>query len=218
LELEALISSEGHDEFGARVGDRFVAVPSFSSDIPQVNVTITGIFDPDTADDSEFVYFKEEILQSRTGATDLRLMPFFISRQSFLEVLGPSIGSMSSTYLWFLKTDPSLVNADNAALTVANVRVMTSRAAAALQVYSQTTQLDDALIEYDQRLFFTKLPMFIVLILIALVILYYVATMSSLVIENQRSEIALFRSRGSNSSKLISHSGFTLDELPHLYF
>jgi len=204
LELEALISSEGHDEFGARVGDRFVAVPSFSSDIPQVNVTITGIFDPDTADDSEFVYFKEEILQSRTGATDLRLMPFFISRQSFLEVLGPSIGSMSSTYLRFLKTDPSLVNADNAALTVANVRVMTSRAAAALQVYSQTTQLDDALIEYDQRLFFTKLPMFIVLILIALVILYYVATMSSLVIENQRSEIALFRSRGSNSSQVLT--------------
>ena len=70
-----------------------------------------------------------EVLQSSTEATDLRVLPFFISRESFLSALGVSVGSMTSNYLWFLKTDPSLVNADNAALTVANIRVMNSRGA-----------------------------------------------------------------------------------------
>ena len=204
LELEALVSLTAMQELGARVGDRFVAVPTISSDIPHVNVTITGAFDWEAANDAELVSFTEDVLQTRTQTTDLRLMPFFISRQSFLEALGPSIGSMSAGYFWYLKTDPSLINADNAQLTVAHLGVMATRAVAALQTVSQTTGLDDALIEYDQRLFFSRLPMFIVLILIAFVILYYVATMSSLLVENQRSEVAQFRSRGSDTSQILT--------------
>ena len=190
-------------ELGAQVGDRFVAVPTISSDIPHVYVTISGAFDWEDANDAELVHFTEKSLQTQTLTTDLRLMPFFISRQSFLESLGPSIGSMSAAYYWYLKTDPNFINADNAQLTVGNIQVMASRAVAALQTVSQTTGLDDALIEYDQRLFFSRLPMFIVLILIAFVILYYVATMSSLLVENQRSEVAQFRSRGSDTSQIL---------------
>ncbi len=203
LELEALVPLQAMQELGARVGDRFAAIPTISSDIPHVYVTISGVFDWEEASDAELVHFTEKSLQTQTITTDLRLMPFFISRQSFLEALGPSIGSMSAGYYWYLKTDPSLVNADNAQLTVANIQVMASRSVAALQTVSQTTGLDDALIEYDQRLFFSRLPMFIVLILIAFVILYYVATMSSLLVENQRSEVAQFRSRGSDTSQIL---------------
>jgi hypothetical protein len=203
LELEVLVPLQAMQELGAQVGDRFAAVPTISSDIPHVYVTISGAFDWEDANDSELVDFTEKSLQTRTLTTDLRLMPFFISRQSFLEALGPSIGSMSAGYYWYLKTDPSLINADNAQLTVGNIQVMASRSVAALQTVSQTTGLDDALIEYDQRLFFSRLPMFIVLILIAFVILYYVATMSSLLVENQRSEVAQFRSRGSDTSQIL---------------
>ena len=203
LEVEALVPLRAMQELGAQVGDRFAAVPTISSDIPHVYVTISGAFDWEDANDAELVHFTEKSLQTQTMTTDLRLMPFFISRQSFLEALGPSIGSMSVGYYWYLKTDPSLINADNAQLTVANIQVMASRAVASLQTVSQTTGLDDALIEYDQRLFFSRLPMFIVLILIAFVILYYVATMSSLLVENQRSEVAQFRSRGSDTSQIL---------------
>ena len=204
LELEALVPIRAMQELGARVGDRFAAVPTISSDIPYVYVTISGAFDWESANDAELVSFTEESLQTRTLTTDLRLMPFFITRQSFLEALGPSIGRMSASYFWYLKTDPSLLNADNAQLTVANISVMSNRAVAALQTFSLTTGLDDALIEYDQRLFFSRLPMFIVLILIAFVILYYVATMSSILVENQRSEVAQFRSRGSDTSQILT--------------
>ena len=204
LELQALVPLQAMEALGARVGDRFAAVPTFSSDIPHVYVTISGAFDLQETDDAELVHFAEEVLQTRTLTTDLRLMPFFISRQSFIEALGVSIGSLTGSYLWYLKTDPGLVNADNAQLTVANISVMASRAVAALQTVSVTTGLDDALIEYDQRLFFSRLPMFIVLILIAFVILYYVATMSSLLVENQRSEVAQFRSRGSDTSQILT--------------
>ncbi|MXY43395.1 MAG: FtsX-like permease family protein, partial [Dehalococcoidia bacterium] len=203
LELEALVPLEAMQELGAQVGDRFAAVPTISSDIPHVYVTISGAFDWEDTNDAELVHFTEKSLQTQTMTTDLRLMPFFISRQAFLEALGPSIGSMSAGYYWYLKTDPSLINADNAQLTVANIQVMASRSVASLQTVSQTTGLDDALIEYDQRLFFSRLPMFIVLILIAFVILYYVATMSSLLVENQRSEVAQFRSRGSDTSQIL---------------
>ena len=45
--------------------------------------------------------------------------------------------------------------------------------------------------------------MFVVLVLIAIVILYYVATLSSLVVEDRRNEVALLRSRGANSTQIL---------------
>ena len=46
--------------------------------------------------------------------------------------------------------------------------------------------------------------MFIILILISVVILYYVVTLSSLLVEQQRGEVALLRSRGASSAQILS--------------
>ena len=54
------------------------------------------------------------------------------------------------------------------------------------------------------RLFFSKLPMFVILTLIAVVVLYYVITLSSLLVEQQRSEIILLRSRGASSGQVLA--------------
>ena len=81
---------------------------------------------------------------------------------------------------------------------------MNSVMSATLSTYRQSTALDNALREYDRRLFFSKLPMFVVLILIAIVILYYVVTLASLTVEERRAEVALLRSRGANSSQIMT--------------
>ncbi|MGY8880053.1 MAG: FtsX-like permease family protein, partial [Dehalococcoidia bacterium] len=46
--------------------------------------------------------------------------------------------------------------------------------------------------------------MFIVLILIVLVVLYYVVTLASLLVDAQRSEIGLLRTRGSTSRQILA--------------
>ena len=202
LEIEVLVPQDAAELFGVGVGDRLVAVPHWDDVMPYVTVTISGIFSRNDVD-AEFWHLEEAVLNASTGPS-FRTVPFLISEKAYLEVLGPAFGRMESTYAWLLGVDRGRINARNSDVVLVDVESMHRRLAATLAGYRQETQLDDSLRDYDRRLFFSKLPMFVVLILIAVVILYYVVTLSSLAVEERRSEVALLRSRGASSAQILT--------------
>ena len=199
--IEAMIPIEASETFGARIGDRMSAVLPWSDDLSRVEVVISAIFQRKNPN-ADIWRLDETVLQAATGQS-FRTMPFHISREAFLETLGPRLRRMQATYAWLLITDTSRIHARNSADTLADIRQTNAALNATLGSFRQTTSLDNALAEYDRRLFFSKLPMFVVLVLIAIVILYYVATLSSLIVEDRRSEVALLRSRGATSSQIL---------------
>ena len=199
--IEAMIPVEAAEIFGARIGDRVSAVLPWSDDLAHVEVVISGIFQRERPE-AEVWQLEEAVLEAATGAS-FRTMPFHISQEAFLGTLGPRLRRMEATYAWLLMTDTDRVNARNSTHTLTAIRGTNSILSSTLSSFRQTTTLDNALDEYDRRLFFSKLPMFVVLVLIAIVILYYVATLSSLVVEDRRSEVALLRSRGANSTQIL---------------
>ena len=201
LALEAMIPVEAAELFGARIGDRVSAVLPWSDDLAHIEVVISAIFQRETPE-AEVWQLEEEVLEAATG-TSFRTMPFHISEEAFLETLGPELRRMEATYAWLLMTDTDRVNARNSTDTLGDIRATNVSLNSTLSSFRQTTTLDNALDEYDRRLFFSKLPMFVVLVLIAIVILYYVATLSSLVVEDRRNEVALLRSRGANSTQIL---------------
>ena len=202
LVLEALIPIEAAELFGVGVGDRMSAVPYWTDSTPHATVTITGVFERDDPNDS-FWYLDDRVFKAST-ARSFRSAPFYVSERTYMEVLGGSFRKMDTTYGWHLVVDPARLNADNAASTLAHLRAMEARLSTDLFSYRRVSSLDEALQEYDDRLFFSKLPMFIILILIAVVILYYVVTLSSLLVEQQRGDVALLRSRGAGSAQILA--------------
>ena len=202
LVLEAMIPLEAARLFRVGVGDRMVVVPPWQDLVPYVTVVISGVFERNVPTD-DFWFLEESVLNAATGPS-FRTVPFYISEKSFTEVLGPSFSRMEGTFAWHLMVDIGRVNTWNSALTLANVQAMHENLSVSLSSYRQTTVIDDALREYDRRIFFSKFSMFVVLILIDIVILYYVATLSSLVVEERRSEVALLRSRGATSAQILT--------------
>lgn len=199
--IEAMVPVEAAETFGARIGDRMSAVLPWSDDLSHVEVVISGIFQREEPD-TEIWQLEESVLESATGPS-FRTMPLYISQEAFLDTLGPRLRRMEATYAWLLMTDTERINARNSVDTLSDIRGTNSVLSSTLSSFRQTTALDNALDEYDRRLFFSKLPMFVVLVLIAIVILYYVATLSSLVVEDRRNEVALLRSRGANSTQIL---------------
>ena len=122
-----------------------------------------------------------------------------------MNVLGSAFEDLDTSYAWLLLVDPDRLNAQNASSARRGLAIMNDRLRTELFSYRQITSLEDALAEYDRRLFFSKLPMFVVLVLIAVVVLYYIVTISSLLVEQQRPEIALLRSRGPTSGQILVH-------------
>ena len=143
------------------------------------------------------------MLQAATGPS-FRTLPFHIQQQTYLEILGPSLRKLDSTYAWLLVVDTGRVHARNSVSTLVTLVGMNRSLGSVLSGYSQVTRLDEVLRAYERRLFFTKLPMFVVLVLIAIVILYYVTTLSSLIVEERRTEISLLRSRGATPAQILA--------------
>jgi ABC-type lipoprotein release transport system permease subunit len=201
LHLEAIAPVEAARLFGVGVGDSLSAVPWWDDVIPYATVTISGLFERKDPD-NEFWHLDDTIYQASTSGS-FRAIPFYVSEKTFFEVLGAAFRDLDSTYGWLLAVDRGSLNAGNATSALADIQTMERRLSTDLFGYRQLTSLDRALEEYDQRLFFSKLPMFIILILIAVVILYYVVTLSSLLVEQQRAEVALLRSRGATSAQVL---------------
>ena len=201
LALEALIPEKAAQTFGVGVGDTLSAVPHWDEAVPYARVTVSGVFRRDDPDDP-FWRLEDEIFRFAT-AIGFRTMPFFVSEKTYMEVVGRGFRDMNSAYAWLLDVDVERINADNSRQAAFDVRLMNRRLSTSLYSYWQISVLDRTLADFDRRLFFAKLPMFVVLVLISVVILYYVATLSTLLVEQQRGEVALLRSRGAGSAQIL---------------
>ena len=202
LEFEAIVPAEAAEIFGVGVGDRVSAAPYWRDRIPYTSVVISGLFERKDAD-AEFWHQNDTLFKSVTSGS-FRTLPFYVSEQMFFNVLGASFTDMDASYAWHLDTDRERLNAGNSTITHMQVRSMRGQLSSHLFGFRQLTELDATLVEYDKRLFFSKIPMFVVMTLIAVVILYYVVTLSSLLVEQQRGELALLRSRGASSGQILA--------------
>ncbi len=200
--IEALVPADAARDMGAQVGDRFSTIPYWNDSLPYVHVEITGIFTRDDPDD-EYWHLNDRIFKAATADT-FRTLPFYLTEKAYYELVGVAFRQLDSVYGWLLMVDTGTLNANNSRLAYADMEAMEDRLTANLFSYRQLTELDEALYEYDLRLFFSKLPMFVILVLISVVILYYVITLSSLVVEQQRGEIVLLKSRGASSAQVLS--------------
>ena len=79
---------------------------------------------------------------------------------------------MDSNYGWMFSVDKDLISADRAQEGIISIDALESRLQGKLSSYRQFTSLDELLVDYDKRLFFSKLPMFVLLVVVAVIVLY----------------------------------------------
>ena len=202
LEFEVVVPADAAQLFDMDVGDRISAVPYWRDRMPYTSVVISGVFERNDPD-GEFWHQHDTLFKSVTSGS-FRTMPMHVSEQMYFNILGAHFTDLDTSYAWHLDTDRERLNASNSTITHLHVRGMRSQLSTNLFGYRQITVLDSTLAEYDRRLFFSKIPMFVVMVLIAVVILYYVVTLSSLLVEQQRGELALLRSRGASSGQILA--------------
>ncbi len=202
LELEAIVPVEAAELFELSVGDRFSVVPTWPAGISHLSVTISGVFQNN---DPEGIFSRlyQRALQAGVVQT-VRALPLFLSQEAFLQELSPAVSDVSSTYAWLLDVVPERLNDANSSRAASDIDTAQSQVSAELGNFDVSTALLRVFDEYDERLFFTRAPMLVFLILMAIVILFYVVTLSSLLVERQQDEIALLRSRGANSEQVLA--------------
>ena len=201
LTIEAIIPVETAGMFNLDVGSVVMARPFWEEKHLQLNVVVTGVYEPTDDEDPVWRIWRESF---HYQGTTLDFADFVIPDDTLRQGMGAYFPSMGAEYAWLLDTNVSSIHPSDTPRIRGAVDHLVGELKANVDGFRFRSQLPDALERFEIELFFNRLPMFIILILIVLVVLYYVITLGSMLVEAQKPEIALLRSRGATSFQILA--------------
>ena len=201
LTIEAIIPVETAEMFNLDVGSVVMARPFWEEKHLQLNVVVTGVYEPTDDEDPVWRIWRESF---HYQGTTLDFADFVIPDDTLRQGMGAYFPSMGAEYAWLLDTNVSSIHPSDTPRIRGAVDHLVGELKANVDGFRFRSQLPDALERFEIELFFNRLPMFIILILIVLVVLYYVITLGSMLVEAQKPEIALLRSRGATSFQILA--------------
>ena len=167
-----------------------------------VKITIVGLIEPN--DPSEEYWFGNAH-RLVVGKTRWPTYPFVIDERTLVEVIAPYyLPSIDGTFETFAFVDSTRVNSRNAETVERNLRALERGVRAQLELSSLSSELPDVIAEYQEKLFFTRLPLFALMLLIVGIALYYLVLVSTMLVERQTGEIALLKSRGAGLGQIMT--------------
>ena len=201
LTVEAVVPAVTAEEFGLDLEDLFVAAPFWEAAHERVRARVVGIYGRLDPDDP---YWQVIDTALGLGDTSFQFAELTVPRRTMVAGLDPFFPKMTSEHAWRLDVDPDRIRASASARAQGAIDSVRNEFKADLNSFRMRTSLSDVLARFDTRLFFNKVPMFVVLVLIVLVVLYYISTIAGLLVDAQRAEIGLLRSRGATSGQIVA--------------
>ncbi|MBI4219858.1 MAG: FtsX-like permease family protein, partial [Chloroflexi bacterium] len=200
LVVEAAVSETAAAAFNLKPGAFITATPYWEDRHTAVTAEVVGIYRPSDAAAPYWRLYDEGF---GVGSTSFIFGALIVPEETLSASIGPYLPKMGGEYFWLVDTDPGAIHAADAPAIRDTLLRTEAEIRANVDGYRQLTELPDVLDRFGTRLFFNRLPMFVVLILIVLVVVYYVLTIASLLVDAQRAEISLLRSRGATSAQIV---------------
>lgn len=200
FQVETLIGGDTARRLGINIGDSFDLHPFRDPTREPVRVAVVGIIDP--KDEFDVFWFgAKDVFDFPSEDWDTLL--FFVTEKSYFGGLAAYLPAMNTDYYRFIYLRPEKMNARNADAVRASVLSLTENVGASVERTSVSTDLPDVLSTFDEKLFFTRIPLLVLVLQIAAIVMYYLFMVSTMLVERQAAEIALFKSRGATTAQVM---------------
>jgi hypothetical protein len=201
IEIEGIMSPTSASLIGASVGDRLIFFAEGRGGNPvTIYVRLVGLIEP--LDIQEEFWFKRSDAFD-APSSDGVVLPTFIPEDTIFGLLGSLSPETKVSYHWYYYIDPSRINSTQAKAITTAISRMESSISTQVTTAGTFTNLDATITQYLQKQLFTEVPLYLLVFQIAAIIFYYIATVASMVIEQQTAEIALLRSRGASTFQIF---------------
>jgi ABC-type antimicrobial peptide transport system permease subunit len=201
FEIEGVLSPRTADLMHVGVGGRLVFFSEGRGNDPvDISIRIVGLIEPNDPQD-EFWFLRRDMFDA--PAEDGIVVPLFVPEETVFGVLGSLSPQTKVSYHWYYYVDPSRIYSTQAKAITAAVGYIESSITTQISNAGLFTNLDATITEYLEKQMFTQVPLYLLVFQIAAIIFYYIATVASMVIEQQTGEIALLRSRGASTVQIF---------------
>ena len=199
--VEVWMSAAAARQLDVGVGDAFEAHPFWRDDVDPVAITIAGLIEPNDPTEEYWFGGADRLV---VDSTRWPTFPFVIDERAFLEVIAPYLPSIDGAFETYAFIDHGRIDSRNAEQVERNLRALDRGIRAQLEISTLRTELPDVIAEYQEKLFFTRLPLFALMLLIVGVALYYLVLVATMLVERQAGEIALLKSRGAGLGQIMA--------------
>lgn len=199
-EIEVLIGRPAADRLGVRTGQTFDLHPFWRPEVAPVRVTVAGVIEPNDPGAEYWLGRNRFDLATTTWPTYW----FFTDEATLVDVLAAYLPDMDASYQTFAYVDISRIDARNAARVESNLRAMAQLFRQDIERTTVETKLPETIAGFRQRLFFTRLPLFALMLQVIGIVLYYLVMVATMLVERQAGEIALLKSRGAGTWQIMT--------------
>ena len=201
LEMEAVVGPRSASAMGMKVGSQAFLFP-FGADLSQrITLNVVGIVDAIDPNEEYWMgipfYFRVQEFDGKP------LVPFYIPEQDFFGGLGAQFPTLVGDYGWFLYLDTSVLTAPTVQQARDAIGGLETDINKRVPRSLVLTQLENSrgtgvLATYQQDLKLARVPLFLFIALVVVVILYFLAVVMGLLARSRSDEASLFRSRGAS--------------------
>ena len=193
---EAMMISDALDKAGLLVGDRVEVLfkePQTNKD-RLVVIDIVGRFEATDKKSDYWFYNVESTFDD--GA-------LFVTRDTYLENLLKEMPWSFYEATWYSNFNVNAIKATNYRNITGGLYSLRASTNTILPGTKLEISPERIFYTFDQKLFFLKLLLFILSAPVVAIVLYYISLSAGMVVERQRSEIAILKSRGVGTMQII---------------
>ncbi len=199
--IEAAIGKPAADRLDVSIGDQFDLYPFWDLTRAPLRVTIVGIYQQaDPADD--YWTGATEIFDHSSTTWDT--YAFFADERALVDGLGAAYGDLTGDLTVIGLVDKDRLNASGAKQARFDVLGFEGYLRQNVRSFTYTTTLPTTLQDFQARLNFSRIPLFVLIIQNVGIAVYYLVMVASMLVERQAGEIALLKSRGGTTRQVMT--------------
>ncbi len=202
--LEVSLGKAAADQLGVKTGDSFELHPFWKPDVAPVAVTVVGLIEPKNPDE-DYWFRKQGRFVETTTSWPTYL--FFVGEEAFTDSLAAYLPDMDGTFETYGFIDIDSINSRNAKDVEGRVGGLEVALREQIVRTSMETALPKTIAAYRTKLFFTRLPLFALMLQVVGIVLYYLVMVATMLVERQTGEIALLKSRGASTLQIMAVYG-----------
>ena len=205
--LDAVLGERTAATMSLDVGDQVFLFP-YRTDISQrITLNITGIAIP--TDRFEEYWLGVPFYFSVQEFEDIPLLPFYVREEAFFAGIGTRFSSLVGDFAWMLYMDTSVLDAASVqptrdAFSGLEVDINKQVPRSFFFTLLENSRGTGLLATYQRDLMLARVPLFLFIALVLVVILYFLGLIMGLLARSRSDEASIFRSRGANLTQVTS--------------
>ena len=198
--VEVAVDSTGFEFLNIPLGEGFGIIPATGGEgQPATDVVVVGVVEPVDRED-EYWYRRDKLLSYHDD--DWTLVPLFVSEDALRQQIGRRYPGIYTSSAWFLQVDRTGLPAKEVDEFQLALRQVRRDVANQLPNGSTSTGLVRILEDHEERLLLARIPLFLMVFLVAGILAYYLTITAGMVIRARAAEIAMLKSRGATTFQI----------------